>query len=303
MNSNLVQSQFSITVFLSDMMQLTKFRLTLSVVFSSLAGYLLAANIINFSIILLLFFGGFSIVGASNIINQILEKDLDKLMSRTKNRPLPNNRVSIRVAFYFALIMIFLGIYLLNQINFRTAFFSFVSLLIYTLIYTPLKTKTPFSVFFGAIPGALPFMLGWVAHSNKFGIEPGILFMIQFFWQFPHFWSIGWILNDDYKKAGFKMLPSGNKDKKTGLLIITYTLWMILISITPISDYSGTLNLGYFSSVIIVFLGLIMLYFAIDLIIKRSIKAAKKLMFSSIVYITLVQVVYVLDKILNVYVL
>ena len=303
MNSNLVQSQFSITVFLSDLMQLTKFRLTLSVVFSSLAGYLLAANIINFSIILLLFFGGFSIVGASNIINQILEKDLDKLMSRTKNRPLPNKRVSIRVAFYFALIMIFLGIYLLNEINFRTAFFSFVSLLIYTLIYTPLKTKTPFSVFFGAIPGALPFMLGWVAHSNKFGIEPGILFMIQFFWQFPHFWSIGWILNDDYKKAGFKMLPSGNKDKKTGLLIITYTLWMILISITPISDYSGTLNLGYFSSVIIIFLGLIMLYFAIDLIIKRSIKAAKKLMFSSIIYITLVQVVYVLDKILNGYVL
>ena len=303
MNSNLVQSQFSITVFLNDLMQLTKFRLTLSVVFSSLAGYLLAANIINFSIILLLFFGGFSIVGASNIINQILEKDLDKLMSRTKNRPLPNKRVSIRVAFYFALIMIFLGIYLLNEINFRTAFFSFVSLLIYTLIYTPLKTKTPFSVFFGAIPGALPFMLGWVAHSNKFGIEPGILFMIQFFWQFPHFWSIGWILNDDYKKAGFKMLPSGNKDKKTGLLIITYTLWMILISITPISDYSGTLNLGYFSSVIIIFLGLIMLYFAIDLIIKRSIKAAKKLMFSSIIYITLVQVVYVLDKILNGYLL
>tara|TARA_B000000532_G_C18846455_1_gene397474 strand:- start:457 stop:897 length:441 start_codon:yes stop_codon:yes gene_type:complete len=146
-------------------------------------------------------------------------------------------------------------------------------------------------------------MLGWVAHSNKFGIEPGILFMIQFFWQFPHFWSIGWILNDDYKKAGFKMLPSGNKDKKTGLLIITYTLWMILISITPISDYSGTLNLGYFSSVIIIFLGLIMLYFAIDLIIKRSIKAAKKLMFSSIIYITLVQVVYVLDKILNGYIL
>ena len=299
MNSNLVQSQFSLTAFLNDMMQLTKFKLTLSVVFSSIAGYLLATNIINFSIILLLFFGGFSIVGASNIINQILEKDLDKLMSRTKNRPLPNKRVSIRVAFYFALIMIFLGIYLLNEINFRTAFFSFVSLLIYTLIYTPLKTKTPFSVFFGAIPGALPFMLGWVAHSNKFGIEPGILFMIQFFWQFPHFWSIGWILNDDYKKAGFKMLPSGNKDKKTGLLIITYTLWMILISITPISDYSGTLNLGYFSSVIIIFLGLIMLYFAIDLIIKRSIKAAKKLMFSSIIYITLVQVVYVLDKILN----
>ena len=303
MNSNLVQSQFSLTVFLNDMMQLTKFRLTLSVVFSSLAGYLLATNIINFSIILLLFFGGFSIVGASNIINQILEKDLDKLMSRTKNRPLPNKRVSIRFAFYFALIMIFFGIYLLNEINFRTAFFSFVSLLIYTLIYTPLKTKTPFSVFFGAIPGALPFMLGWVAHSNKFGIEPGILFMIQFFWQFPHFWSIGWILNDDYKKAGFKMLPSGNKDKKTGLLIITYTLWMILISITPISDYSGTLNLGYFSSVIIIFLGLVMLYFAIDLIIKRSIKAAKKLMFSSIIYITLVQVVYVLDKILNGYIL
>ena len=303
MNSNLVQSQFSLTAFLNDMMQLTKFKLTLSVVFSSIAGYLLATNIINFSIILLLFFGGFSIVGASNIINQILEKDLDKLMSRTKNRPLPNKRVSIRVAFYFALIMIFLGIYLLNEINFRTAFFSFVSLLIYTLIYTPLKTKTPFSVFFGAIPGALPFMLGWVAHSNKFGIEPGILFMIQFFWQFPHFWSIGWILNDDYKKAGFKMLPSGNKDKKTGLLIITYTLWMILISITPISDYSGTLNLGYFSSVIIIFLGLIMLYFAIDLIIKRSIKAAKKLMFSSIIYITLVQVVYVLDKILNGYIL
>ncbi len=303
MNSNLLQSQFNISVFLNDIMQLTKFRLTLSVVFSSIAGYLLATNTINVSIILLLFFGGFSIVGASNIINQILEKDLDKLMTRTKNRPLPNKRISMKFAIYFSIIMIFFGIYLLNEINFKTAFFSFVSLLIYTLIYTPLKTKTPFSVFFGAIPGALPFMLGWIAHSNKFGIEPGILFMIQFFWQFPHFWSIGWVLNDDYKKAGFKMLPSGNKDKKTGLLILTYTMWMILISITPISDYSGSLNLGYFSSLVIIFLGLVMFYFAIDLIIKRSVKSAKKLMFSSIIYITLLQVIYVLDKILNGYVL
>ena len=158
MNSNLVQSQFNISLFLNDIMQLTKFRLTLSVVFSSIAGYLLAANSFNFSIILLLFFGGLFTVGASNIINQILEKDLDKLMSRTKNRPLPNKRISIKFAFYFAIIMIFLGVYLLNEINFRTAFFSFVSLLIYTLVYTPLKTKTPFSVFFGAIPGALPFL-------------------------------------------------------------------------------------------------------------------------------------------------
>ena len=283
----------------SEILILIKYRLSFSVVLSSVASYLLAFEMFSLSTFIILIIGGFLVVGSSNGFNQIIERERDSLMSRTLNRPLPSGNMSIYQAIIICSILGLIGLIMLYAINFRTAFFGFVSMIIYLAVYTPLKPITPLSVFFGAIPGAIPFMLGWVAATNKFSIETGILFMIQFFWQFPHFWSIGWILNDDYKKAGFKMLPSGNKDKKTGLLIITYTLWMILISITPISDYSGTLNLGYFSSVIIIFLGLIMLYFAIDLIIKRSIKAAKKLMFSSIIYITLVQVVYVLDKILN----
>ena len=217
-------------------------------------------------------------------------------MDRTKNRPVPGKRISVNNAIFIAVIMTFLGLFLLYEINYRTFIFGALAVLLYVCFYTPLKTKTPLSVFVGAIPGAIPFMLGWVAFSNKFGIEPGVLFMIQFFWQFPHFWAIGWMLDDDYKKAGFKMLPTGRKDKSTAFLIVMYTVWMIIISLLPLGSFTGELNLSISGAIIVLFLGISMLYYAIDLMKKLSTIAAKKLMYASVAYITILQLVYVLDK-------
>src|SRR5690606_2720487 len=177
-----------------------------SVVFSSLAGYLLGVETVNYTTLLLLAFGGYFMVGASNAFNQIIEKDLDVLMDRTKNRPVPAGRMSVSTAFIIASVFTVLGIAILYSINPQTAMFVAISIFLYTCAYTPLKTKTPLAVFVGAIPGAIPFMLGWVAATNDFGIEPGTLFAIQFFWQFPHFWAFGWFLFADYKNGGFFML-------------------------------------------------------------------------------------------------
>ena len=169
----------------ADFKEITKSRLALSVVFSSLAGYLLGAYEVNPLSLLLLAFGGYCMVGASNAFNQVIEKDLDALMNRTRNRPIPAGRMSSNKAMTLAILMTILGVVSLYILNPKTAMFGAISIFIYTSVYTPLKTKTPLSVFVGAIPGAIPFMLGWVAATNSFGIEPGTLFMIQFFWQFP----------------------------------------------------------------------------------------------------------------------
>jgi protoheme IX farnesyltransferase len=296
MNFEVTQKSQKFFLLIDNLKQLTKMRLALSVVFSSLAGYLLASDNIQIQNLFLLLVGGYLIVGASNVYNQILEKDLDFLMDRTKNRPLPGKRISVSNAIFIAVIMTFLGLFLLYEINYRTFIFGALAVLLYVCFYTPLKTKTPLSVFVGAIPGAIPFMLGWVAFSNKFGIEPGVLFMIQFFWQFPHFWAIGWMLDDDYKKAGFKMLPTGRKDKSTAFLIVMYTVWMIIISLLPLGSFTGELNLSISGAIIVLFLGISMLYYAIDLMKKLSTIAAKKLMYARVAYITILQLVYVLDK-------
>ena len=186
---------------LNDFKAITKMGLSLSVVFSCISGYLLAAEDINISIILLLALGGYCMVGASNVFNQIIERELDGLMQRTKSRPIPMKKISLVNSFIIAVLLTLAGLTILYSINERTAMFAAVSIFIYTSVYTPLKQITPLSVFAGAIPGAIPFMLGWVACTGEFGIEPCVLFMIQFFWQFPHFWSIAWFLDDDYKKA------------------------------------------------------------------------------------------------------
>ena len=289
----------SFSLFVDDFKQLTKVRLAVSVVFSSIAGYFLAADSPVLIDVILLAFGGYFMVGASNAFNQILEKDLDALMDRTKNRPLPSGRMSVRSAFLVACILTVLGLLVLYTINTRTAFFGGISVFLYVFLYTPLKTKTPLAVFVGAFPGAIPFMLGWVAYSNHFGIEPGVLFMIQFFWQFPHFWSIGWMLDEDYKRAGFKMLPTGKADNATAFQIIFYTLWMIIVSVLPATSYTGSFNLSISAAIIVVFLGLIMLFFALELMVQKTTLAAKKLMFSSVGYITLIQIIYVIDKIIK----
>ncbi len=289
----------SFSLFMDDFKQLTKFRLAISVVFSSIAGYFLAADSPILIDVILLAFGGYFMVGASNAFNQILEKDLDALMDRTKNRPLPSGRMSVRLAFLLASILAVLGILVLYTINSRTAFFGGISIFLYVCLYTPLKTKTPLAVFVGAFPGAIPFMLGWVAYSNYFTIEPGVLFMIQFFWQFPHFWAIGWMLDEDYKRAGFKMLPTGKADTATAFQIVFYTLWMIVISVLPATSYTGSFKLSIPAAIIVVVLGLVMLFFAFELMVRKTNLAAKKLMFSSVGYITLIQIIYVIDKIIK----
>ncbi len=289
-------SSFSIASVISDFKEITKIRLSLSVVFSSIAGYLLGADTVSFYTLILLAFGGYFMVGASNVFNQIIEKDLDALMDRTKNRPIPTGRISVNNAFILASVFTVFGITILYIINPQTAMFGAISIFLYTSAYTPLKTKTPLSVFVGAIPGAIPFMLGWVAATDNFGIEPGILFMLQFFWQFPHFWAIGWFLHKDYQKAGFNMLPTGKQDKGTAVQTILYTVWTIIVSIIPVFGFTGRLHLTIVGAIMVFLVGLIMLYYAVQLFKKMTVIAARQLMLASVIYITLVQIIYVLDK-------
>jgi protoheme IX farnesyltransferase len=254
---------------------------------------------LDWMVLLKLAIGGYCMVGASNAYNQVIEKDLDALMDRTKNRPVPAGRMSPNVALVIASILTVIGIVLLYTINPKTAMFGAISIFLYTSIYTPLKTMTSLSVFVGAFPGAIPFMLGWVAATGNFGIEAGTLFLIQFFWQFPHFWAIGWFLYEDYEKAGFFMLPTGKKDKGTALQIILYTVWLIIASLLPALGYTGQLFISPVAAILVFLLGLWMLYYSVQLYKLRSAKAARTLMLVSVSYITLLQLIYIFDKILR----
>lgn len=289
-------SSLNVATRFQDFKAVTKMGLSLSVVFSSIAGYLLAAEEVRFSVLGLLAVGGYCMVGASNVFNQIIERDLDALMIRTENRPIPSGRISVTNAFILGLVLTILGLSVLYVINPRTAMFAAVSIFLYTSVYTPLKQKTPLSVFAGAIPGAIPFMLGWVAFTGKFDIEPGTLFLIQFFWQFPHFWAIAWFLDSDYKKAGFLMLPTGAKDKGTVLQVIIYIAWTVLISLVPAFGVTGNLQLSLLGAVLIAVIGLGFLYYGFKLFQQQTDQSARELMFVSILYITSLQFIYVLDK-------
>lgn len=286
----------SISSVFSDFKEITKARLAISVVFSSIAGYLLGTYEVEPLALLLLGFGGYCMVGASNAFNQVIERDLDAMMKRTRNRPVASGRMSVSTAMTIAIVLTILGIVSLYYLSPKTAMFGAVSIFLYTCVYTPLKTRTPLAVFVGAFPGAIPFMLGWVAATNHFGIEPGTLFMIQFFWQFPHFWALGWILDEDYRQAGFKLLPTGEKDKGTALQIIMYTLWMIIISVIPAFGFTGRLHLSVTAAIIVLLMGLVMLFFAFRLYERRDNKTARLLMLASVSYITLMQITYVIDK-------
>lgn len=297
--SNSIDKKVSFTMVFSDFKQLTKVGLSLSVVFSSLAGYLLAVEQINFVTLILLAIGGYLMVGASNAFNQIIEKDTDALMKRTMNRPLPAGRMHVSTAFVVAIAFTIVGLAILYSINPKSALFGALSIFLYTSIYTPLKSVTPLAVFVGAIPGAIPFMLGWVAATNDFSIEPGMLFLIQFFWQFPHFWAIAWLQFDEYKKAGFNLMPMGKKNKKAVIQIIIYTICLILVSILPVLKITGKFYIYPITAIILLFLGGIMLYYAVKLYQYQTNKEARSLMLSSVLYITLIQIIYVLDKFLH----
>ncbi len=292
----------SIRSLFADFKAITKAGLAISVLFSSIAGYLLGfndAHPFSWMVLLKLAIGGYCMVGASNAYNQVIEKDLDALMDRTKNRPVPAGRMSPNAALIIASILTLIGIVLLYTINPKTAMFSAISIFLYTSVYTPLKTITSLSVFVGAFPGAIPFMLGWVAATGNFGIEAGTLFLIQFFWQFPHFWAIGWFLFEDYEKAGFFMLPTGKKDNGTAIQIILYTIWLIIASLLPVLGYTGQLLITPLASFFVFLLGIWILYYAVRLYKLKTAKAARTLMLVSVSYITLLQLIYIFDKFLR----
>ncbi|RRA93831.1 protoheme IX farnesyltransferase [Paenimyroides viscosum] len=281
---------------------MTKAGLAFSVVFSTLAGYLLAVEDfqqIDYLKLLMLAVGGYCMVGASNAYNQIIEKDLDAKMDRTSKRPIASGRVSKNNAFILATALTIVGLVILYIVSPKTAMFGAISIFLYTSVYTPLKPLTPLAVFVGAFPGAIPFMLGWVAHTDQFGIEAGTLFLIQFFWQFPHFWALGWFLFNDYEKGGFYLLPTRKKDKKTALQVILYCVWLIIASLLPATGFTGRLYLSPIAAVLVLLAGLWMLYGGIQLYRKQTDKSAKTLMLISVTYITLIQIIFILDKFLR----
>lgn len=299
---NTTTNTFSLKTVFTDFKEITKAGLAVSVLFSSIAGYLLGFNDENpfqWSVLVMLIIGGYCMVGASNAFNQVIEKDLDALMDRTKNRPVPSGRMAPNTALLVASLLTIIGLGLLYAINPKSAMFGAISIFLYTSVYTPLKTATSLSVFVGAFPGAIPFMLGWVAATGNFGIEAGTLFLIQFFWQFPHFWAIGWFLYEDYEKAGFFMLPTGKRDKGTALQVILYTVWLIVASLLPMLGYTGQLFISSITAVLVFLLGLWMLFYAVRLYQIRTAKAARTLMLVSVSYISLLQLVYIFDKFLR----
>ena len=297
--SKYILQKVNFSAVFSDFKQLTKVGLSLSVVFSSLAGYLLAVEEIKISILILLAIGGYLMVGASNAFNQIIEKDTDALMKRTMNRPLPTGRMHVSMAMVIAVSFTILGLAILYSINPKSALFGAISIFLYTSVYTPLKSITPLAVFVGAIPGAIPFMLGWVAATDDFSIEPGMLFLIQFFWQFPHFWAIAWLQYDEYKKAGFNLMPMGQKNKKAVVQIIIYTVCLIIVSVIPVLKLTGNFYIYPVTAIIVALLGGVMLFYAVKLYQNQTNKEARQLMLSSVLYITLIQVIYVVDKFLH----
>jgi len=283
---------------LKTFIELSKLRLTLSVVFSSLTGFLIAPlkeGQIGFDF-LFLFFGGFFVVASSNITNQIIEKKLDALMDRTKNRPLPQKRISEEKATILAVVVGGAGVFLLYCLNLKCAFFGALALVLYTAIYTPLKRITPLAVFVGAIPGAIPFMLGWVAATNDFSIEPGVLFAIQFMWQLPHFWAIAWLMDEDYKKAGFVLLPSGERDKRSSFQIVAYTFFLVLITTLPVFGITGSFVLSPYLAFIVFLLGLILLTRSLFLHKHQNLGQAKKLMFFGLLYLPLIQIIFIVNR-------
>jgi protoheme IX farnesyltransferase len=273
-------------------MDFMKFRLSSLVVISALSGYLFVGGD-NFTHILYLILGGMLVTAASNGSNQIWERETDKLMKRTQNRPLPTGAMSVREGIILVVISLFSGLTLLYLLNFQTAFFGLLSFIAYVFIYTPLKKISPWAVFVGAFPGAMPPLLGAVAYTGEFGLVPGILFLVQFIWQFPHFWAIAWVVFDDYKSAGFHLLPSQKgKSKESAYQIALYAFLLIPISLTPwLLGMTGITTL-----VVATIIGAIFFWYSYKLLLTCDDKDARKLMFASFVYLPIIQFLYVLDR-------
>ncbi|MCC5943299.1 MAG: protoheme IX farnesyltransferase [Bernardetiaceae bacterium] len=273
---------------------LSKFRLSALVVFSGAIGYAMGANTIDWLAFFFLCLGSFFVTAGANTINQIWERDLDKLMKRTQNRPMPTGTLSVSEGIIFTLVSsIICTIMLAVFLNLLTAILSLVSLLLYGFVYTPLKQKSPIAVFVGAFPGALPPLIGWVAATGEIGFYGFLLFLIQFAWQFPHFWAIAWVGHEDYSKAGFNLLPSGGQSLHSALQIMAYTLFLLPVGLMP--WYFGMA--GITSAIIISICGALFLIPSFLLVRKGDRKSALMLMFSSFFYLPIVQVALLLDKI------
>ncbi len=297
--------------FFSDFSKLIKFRLTFLVVFSASVTFLIGSKIqvdrgiaegINWNNWLILIIGGFLVTAAANCFNEIIEKDLDKLMDRTKDRPMPAGRMTTGQGLVLGLIMGMAGTWLLGKLNLETGLISVFSILLYAFAYTPLKRKSPIAVFVGAIPGALPPLIGYIAAiggQSEIGYVPVdyqiavILFLVQFVWQFPHFWAIAWVLDDDYKKAGFRLLPTKKRDKVSAIIVLISTLILIPVSLLPTFYGFG----GYYIAGVSVLAGLLFSWYAYQLMVKMDLPSAKKVMFCSFFYIPLVQLVLLFDLI------
>ncbi|MDP4283317.1 MAG: protoheme IX farnesyltransferase [Bacteroidota bacterium] len=298
-----------------DYFSLIKFTLSFMVVFSSVVCYLLAPNI-NFDLasVLLLFIAGMLITGSANAINQIVEKDTDILMKRTANRPVASGRMQVNEAWTFAIIAGVVGTLIMWQwFNFASAMIGLFSLFLYAFIYTPLKKVNSISVLVGAFPGALPCLIGWVAGTGlinpiahfqgtlangevaTFSNSGGyILFLIQFLWQFPHFWAIAWVAHKDYQKAGFKLLPSREGPTKfTALQTVIYSMLMV-----PVGMLAFYFNIsGMLAFWILLACNLWMVYVSVMLVIKMNVAAARKVMFSSYFYLMIVFLALLFDKV------
>ena len=279
-----------------DLATLFKLRLGFFVVLSAVLGWFMALETMDIRAFLMLTLGGYALTGASNGLNQIMERRVDGLMARTQDRPLPTGRMSVNQALGWSLVAAAVGLGCLFSLNPLSGWLGVAAIISYAFVYTPLKGKTSLSVFVGAFPGALPPMIGYVAATGDFGIEPGTLFAVQFMWQFPHFWAIAWLAHEDYAKAGYKMLPfNAGRTARSAQLILLYTLFCIPASMLP-----WALNqpmVGDVAFAVDVAAGLGFSWFAFRLLQELTLDAARRLMFASFVYLPLVQIVYVLDKI------
>lgn len=271
----------------------TKFRLSFLVILSALSGYLFAGGTDLLEIFYLLL-GGTLVTAASNGANQIWERDLDSLMKRTENRPLPRGWMSLKEAYLICIFSLIIGTILLLLINWQSAALGFLAFLTYVFIYTPMKRVSPWAVLVGAFPGAIPPFLGAIAATDHFGFLPGILFFVQFTWQFPHFWAIAWVLYDDYKLAGFSLLPSkSGRSKASAFQIMAYSLALIPFSLVPwLLGWTGPLTLYVAAG-----LGILFFLYAYRLFINCETADARKLMFASFVYLPIIQFIYVFDRV------
>ncbi len=296
-NINTAEKPVTVMSKLRDYGQFIKLRLASLVVLSAAIGFVVGSQGVDWPKMLLLILGGFLVTGSSNGFNQIIERNLDKLMDRTQNRPLPQERMTLQESYIIASLTGIIGIAILWVfMNPLSGILGLLALVLYTVVYTPLKRVTPFAVFIGAFPGAIPPLLGCVAATSGFGeikLEAWILFVGQFMWQFPHFWAIAWVLDEDYKKAGFQMLPSlGGRDKSSAFQILVYTLFLLPISLLPVLFHMS----GIVSVVIISICGIFFTYQAYNLYKKCTVEAARKLMFGSFVYLPLVQLAVMIGK-------